>query len=137
VQKKTKISFVMSVRLPARMQQLGSHRTGFHEIWYFSIFRNFIEKIRVSEYLTQIIDILHEDLNKFFIIYRSVLLRMKNFSRKICRETQNRNFILNNVAERRTFYEIMWEKIVKTQKPQITIWRIAYRIPKATDTYFE
>jgi len=62
---------------------------------------------------------------------------MKNFSRKICRETQNRNFILNNVAERRTFYEIMWEKIVKTQKPQITIWRIAYRIPKATDTYFE
>ena len=39
--RKSTISFVMSVRLPARMQQLGSHRTGFQEILQISfVFEN-------------------------------------------------------------------------------------------------
>jgi len=29
------------------MEQLGSHWTDFHEIWYLSIFRKFVEKIQV------------------------------------------------------------------------------------------
>jgi hypothetical protein len=37
----------MSARLFARME-LGSHWTDFHEIWYLSIFRKFVEKIQVS-----------------------------------------------------------------------------------------
>jgi len=36
--RKTTISFVMSVRPSVRMEQLGSHWTDFHEIWYLSIF---------------------------------------------------------------------------------------------------
>jgi hypothetical protein len=43
---KATISFVMSPS--ARMEQLGSHWTDFHEIWYLSIFRNSVEKIQVS-----------------------------------------------------------------------------------------
>jgi len=40
--RKATIGFVMSVRLSAspsiRMEQLGSHSTHFHEIWYWSVF---------------------------------------------------------------------------------------------------
>jgi len=34
--------------LSVHMEQLGSHWTDFHEIWYFIIFRNSVEKIQVS-----------------------------------------------------------------------------------------
>jgi len=41
--RKTTISFVTSVRsyfrLSVRKEQLGSHLTDFHEIWYLSTFR--------------------------------------------------------------------------------------------------
>jgi hypothetical protein len=33
--------------LPARMEQLGSHWTDFHEIWYLSIFRKSVEQIQL------------------------------------------------------------------------------------------
>jgi len=41
------ISFVVSVRLPIRMEQLGSHWTDFHDIWYLRIFRKCVVKIQV------------------------------------------------------------------------------------------
>jgi len=36
-------------------------------------------------------------------------------------------------------YEVMWKNIVELEKPLTTIWRmrIAYCIPKATDTHSE
>jgi hypothetical protein len=36
---------VRRVSLSVRMEQLGSHLTDFHEIWYLIIFRNSFEKI--------------------------------------------------------------------------------------------
>jgi len=98
---KAAISFVMSVRLSARMEQLGSHWTDFHEIWYFIIFRKYVEKIQVS---------LKADNNKryftwrpmyFFIISRSFLLRMRNVSGKKCREIQNTHFVFSNFFPRK------------------------------------
>jgi hypothetical protein len=48
---KSNIIFVMSLlpcfRPSARMEQLGSHLTDFHEIWYLSILRKSVE-IRIS-----------------------------------------------------------------------------------------
>jgi len=38
----------------------------------------------------------HEDTCKFTIIYRLIILRMRNVSDKSCRENQNAHFILNN-----------------------------------------
>jgi hypothetical protein len=55
------ISFVMSVRPSVCMQQLGSDWTDFHEIWYFRIFRKYVEKIRISLTLARIMLTLHED----------------------------------------------------------------------------
>jgi hypothetical protein len=46
--RKTTISFIMSVRPPVRMEQIGSHWTNFHEFWYLSIFRKSVEKVQVS-----------------------------------------------------------------------------------------
>jgi len=37
----------MPVRLSVRMEQLSSHWTDFHEIWYLRIFRKYVEKIQV------------------------------------------------------------------------------------------
>jgi hypothetical protein len=45
---KATISFLKSLCLSVRMEQLGSHWTDFHEIRYLSIFLKFIEKIQVS-----------------------------------------------------------------------------------------
>ena len=42
--RKAAVSFVMSVR----MEQLVHHWTDFHEIWYLSIFRKYVEKLQVS-----------------------------------------------------------------------------------------
>ena len=41
------VTFVLSVRPSVRMEELSSHWTGLHEIWYLSIFPKCIEKIQV------------------------------------------------------------------------------------------
>jgi hypothetical protein len=50
--RKTFISFVISVRLSVclcvRIKKSASHWSEFHEIWYFCIFRKFVEKIQLS-----------------------------------------------------------------------------------------
>jgi hypothetical protein len=46
--RKSTNSFVVSVSPSARVEQLGSHWTVFHEITYTSIFLKPVEKIQVS-----------------------------------------------------------------------------------------
>jgi len=46
--KKTTISFFMYVCLSVRVEQLGSHSSDFHKIWYWITFRNSVEKIQVG-----------------------------------------------------------------------------------------
>jgi hypothetical protein len=45
---KKAIIIVMSVRPSARIEQLGPHWTEFHEIWYLSVFRKYVEEFQVS-----------------------------------------------------------------------------------------
>ena len=40
-------SFLLSICLSVRMEQLCSHRTEFNEIWYLNIFRKYVEKIKI------------------------------------------------------------------------------------------
>jgi hypothetical protein len=72
----------LSVCSSVRMEQLGSHCTDFDEIGYFSIFRKSGQKIQVS---------LKSDKNNgyftwrpvnFWIISRSILIRMRNITEK-------------------------------------------------------
>jgi len=40
---------------------------------------------------------LREDLRTFMIIYRSVIPRMRTVSDKICRESENKYFVFENI----------------------------------------
>jgi hypothetical protein len=79
------------------MEQLGSNRTDFHEIWYLKVTgENLPRKFKFHYILTTITGTLHEDRYTFFVISRSVLLRMGNVSDKICRENQNTHFVFRD-----------------------------------------
>jgi hypothetical protein len=71
-------------------------------------------------------------------ISRSVLLRLRNVSDKICRENEKNTsyFSVTFFFENRAVYEITWKNIVERFRPQITIWlkRVAYWTPKATES---
>jgi hypothetical protein len=72
----------------------------------------------------------------FFIISCSIHLRMRNVSRKSCRENQNTHFVSNNYFRNRAVCEMLWKNIIEPGGPQITKWRVctACWIPKATHT---
>ena len=74
--------------LSVRMEQLSPHWTYFHEIWYFSTFRNCVHKIQVP---------LQSNKNNghftVLIIPRSVLLKIRNVSDESWRENQNIHFV--------------------------------------------
>jgi len=43
---------------------------------------------------------LHEDRYTCFVLSRSVIVRMRSFSDKICRENQNTHFLFYNVLKK-------------------------------------
>jgi hypothetical protein len=127
----------LSVLPSVRMERLGIHWTDFHEIWYLNIFRKSIE---FHSNRTKITGTLHEDQYTFLIVFRTVLLRMRNISDKNWRENQTHitHIFNNDFPENRAIYGIKWKNVVQLDRPQ-TIWCIciAYWIPKATNTLSE
>jgi hypothetical protein len=63
------MSLTLFVRASVGKQQLGSHWTGFYEIWYFIIFRKAAEKIQERLKYDKYNEYLHEDLCAFMVIY--------------------------------------------------------------------
>ena len=63
------------------------------------------------------------------------LVRMRNASENSCRETPDSNFSPENSAA----YEIMWNNMVQSDRPQTTIrcMRTACCVTRATDTRSE
>jgi hypothetical protein len=91
-------------------------------------------------YGTHLAFTLQKDKFTFFIITRSVLLRIRNISDRCCIENQNIQFIIDKIlVGKSAFYEIMWKSTVQPGKPQIKIWlmRIACWITKSTNTHSE
>jgi len=74
------------------MEQLASHRTDFHEIWYLISFR----KLQFHSNLTTAVRTLHEAQYAFLIIALSFLLTVRYVSYKSGRKNQNTLFIRNN-----------------------------------------
>ena len=64
-----------------------------------------------------------EDQYTFLIVYLSVLVRMRNISDKRCKENQNTHFMFNNIfsPKNRAVYEIMWKKLVESDRRQMTV----------------
>ena len=100
-----------------RMEQLGSQWRDFYAIWYLSIFQNSVQKIQLKSDNNG--GTLREDQHNFFIISRSVLLRMGNVSDENCRKNQNTHFEFSNL-----FSKIVWKNIVGPGRPQMAIWRM-------------
>jgi hypothetical protein len=106
----------------------------------------FIENLsRIFEFhsnLTKITGTLHKAQYTFLIISRLVILGIRNISDKIYRENQNTHFMFNNSTPpppSHAVLKIMWKNIVKSDRPQKTIWRMGIEcwITKATDTHSE
>jgi hypothetical protein len=114
-------SSCLSVCPSVRTEQLGSHWLDFHEIWYFSTFRKFVEKIQVQ---------LKSDKNngyctsRHMYVYDNTSLNFsynEKFSDRLCRGTQNTHCMLNIFFfENRDVYEIMWKHSVEPDRPQMT-----------------
>jgi len=68
------------------MEQLGSHWTDFHEIWY-EYFSKISQGSLFRYYLTRITDTLHEDL--FTFMMSGCIILMRNVLDKRRRENQN------------------------------------------------
>ena len=80
-----------------RMEQLGSQWRDFHEIWYLSFFffENVSRKIQVSLKPDKNNGCCTYGLIYIFIRPRSVLLGMRNVSKKKCREIRNTRIMFN------------------------------------------
>ena len=104
------------------MEQLGFRLADFYDIEYLKLFRKYIKIVRVSLKSDNNNGTLHEDLCRFIIISRAIILRIRNVSDKSCGENQNTHFMSNKFfSENRAVYEIMWKNMVEPDRPQITI----------------
>jgi len=133
---KAPVIFVMSVYPSARIEQLDSHGTDFHEIWYLSILRKSVEKIRIP---------LNSNKNNghftwpiyMCIMSRSIFLDWRTVQIEVV-EIIKTHFLFNPFFRKSCHsWEGVRKNIVDTERPQMTIWRmhIGCWNPKATDTH--
>ena len=135
------LSLRPSIRLSAWNNWVSTGQL-FRKFYIEIFFENLSRKFKLNQNLTRIAGTLRADLHTFMIIYRWILLRMRNISDKFVEKTKTHIlwsitffFIFENLA----VYEIMWKDILKPDRPQMTIWRmsIACWIPDATNTHSE
>jgi hypothetical protein len=70
----------MFVALSFRKEKLSSHRMEIHTIWYLSIVREYVEKLKFHLSLKRMTITLHDGL--LFVISRRIILRMRNVTYK-------------------------------------------------------
>ena len=84
----------MCVRLPSRIEHLGSYWTVFRDMRAFC--ENLSRKSQVSLKSVNSTGALHADLRTFMIISRVILLAMRNVPGKSCRVDHNTRFMFGN-----------------------------------------
>jgi hypothetical protein len=94
--RKLTIKFFMSFRLSAwnNSAPIGRIFTKY-DIWAF-FFENLLKILKFHQNLTRLIGTLHKDQYTYLIESRLILLRMKTFSSKSCRENQNTHFVFDD-----------------------------------------
>ena len=100
--RKATITFVMSVCLSVcpyvRMEQIVSHWTGFHEIWYLNIFRISVEKIQVFLKSEKNKRVLNVKTSLCFVSYLTRFLSELEMIQRIVVEKIKTYFILNDLS---------------------------------------
>ena len=125
---KVTIYFVTSVRLSFRpsVRPHGTTRLALQGFLWNLIFEYFSQVCRENSGLFEIgkelPSNLHEDQCKFMTTSPWVILRIGNFSDRICRENQNAHFSFKFFFfENLAVYEIMWQNVIESDRPQLTI----------------
>jgi len=115
------------------MEQLGSHLTYFHEIWYLNVLRKYVEKINVS---------LKSDKNNGYLTWRPVYIfehisLSSSWNEKCFIQNQNTHFMFNTFFSKIVSFKTMWENTVQSDRPQMPIrrMRLACWITKFTDRH--
>ena len=115
-------AFYLSICPSFHKKHFGYHWTGFHEIWYLSIFKKSVVKVQVS--LKSVKNNKYFTWRPIYIFYlsRSVLLRMRKVSDKCCRENQNTFYVQKNFC----FWQWcrLWDNVNKhcaADRPHVTI----------------
>jgi hypothetical protein len=128
-----------SVRPSVRMEQLGSHRSDFHDFWYSSIFRNSVKTVKFHWHLKTMTGTLNEDVNEFMAISVWILLIMRNITNKKCRKNQD-TFLCATIF----FWNScrLWDNVENMVEPDISQMTISHMrfprwIPKSTYTHPE
>jgi hypothetical protein len=94
---------VYSACLSVRMQQLGSHWTDFHELWYLSVLRKCVDKIQVS---------MKPDNNKY-LTWKPIYMcdntsHSSSEKDKRFRQNANSHCMLNNVFLKSGLYDTQY-----------------------------
>jgi hypothetical protein len=97
----------LSFRPSFRMERFGSYPTDFHEIWYWIIFRKFVEKIQVSLKSSSNNGYVH-----FWFCLWQLVLKWEMFRIKVVEKIKT-HFMFNNFIENRVVYEIKLKNIVQ------------------------
>ena len=99
------------------------------------MFLKCVKKIQVSLKSDKNNGTLQKDQYTFFIISRSLLLRMRNVSYKFVEKIKTLILCSKIVFRKSCRYEITWKNFVQRSMPQMTIWRmrVACWIPKAAN----
>jgi hypothetical protein len=134
------LSVCLSVRPSIRVEQLGSHWTDFHEIWYLSVFRKSVEKIQVSLKYDRNNGTWHEDLCTF-VIESQLFLEWEMFQTTVLEKIKTH--ILCSITFSRKWCRL-WDNVKKYGKTRVATddniirrMRIECWIIKATDTHWE
>jgi hypothetical protein len=118
------MSVCLSVRPSTRMEQLGSHKMNFREIWYFSIFLISVENVQIW---------LKFDMNNGYFTRRpkyiydnTSLSNFKNekyFWQKLQRKSKHTFYVQwLFFSESHTIYEIMCKNVLQPDRPQLTTY---------------
>jgi len=119
------------------MEQLGSRWTDFRDIWYWVYLGKTVEKINIS---------LNSDNNNRYCTWRPIYVHLWQYIAQFFFEWEMfqtavvqkiKTYILCSIFffENHAVYDIMWKSIVQLDRPQMTIWRIACCIHKATNAH--
>ena len=111
--KRQLVALCLPVCPSVRMEQLGSHRTDFHEIWCLSIFEKYVKRIQIS---------FRCDKNKGYFTWRPIYIFYhisfsSSYNNKYFR--QNTHFMFNDFffLENRAVYEMKMKNIVQPDRP--------------------
>jgi hypothetical protein len=108
------------------------------KLYVRTFLENLPRKFKFLYNLTRITCALHEDQYTFWIISRSVLLRIRNVSGESFRENHNSHLTFNNVFfEIRTVLEVLFKNTVQPDRPQMKIKRMCTECwtSKTTNTH--